>query len=261
MAPRHAQAPTAAARRQATQSRPLSWLIRCVESEAQLRPPTGGSPKRCIVEGARERVRRFPRSSVRDEPNGSVENIALAVRHIETAIERGLRAGPLLLEEAIRIHPSIVVEGQHGKRAAHHAHWSATASSTTRSAMRTRCPAKVGNTGLFGSRSIRSNFAFIRRYRCRFPFKLSLLGFHSVTDSSAGPLTHGRSAASTPSQRPSGGAGPSCVFGPFNWHNLAFDPLKLSPPAGQRADARKSLWSRRLTEKRWVCDAGTARAA
>src|SRR5450631_3994714 len=75
---------------------------------------------------------------------------------------------------------------------------------------------------------------------CRFPFKLSLLDFHSVTDSSARSLTHGRSAATTRSQRPSGGAGPSCVFGPFNWHNLAFDPFKLSPPAGQRA-MRESL--------------------
>ena len=71
--------------------------------------------------------------------------------------------------------------------------------------------------------------------QCRFPFKLSLLDFHSVTDSSAGPLTHGRSAASTRSQCPSGGAGPSRVFGPFNWHNLAFDPFKLSPSASQCA--------------------------
>ena len=76
--------------------------------------------------------------------------------------------------------------------------------------------------------------------RCRFLFKLSLLDFHSVTGSSAGSFTHGRSAASTSSQRASGGACPSRVFGPFNWHNLAFDPFKLSPPAGQRA-MRESL--------------------
>jgi hypothetical protein len=63
---------------------------------------------------------------VRDKPNGSVENIALAVRHIETAIERGLCMGPLLLQEAFRIHPAVVVEGQHCKRAAHHAHWNST---------------------------------------------------------------------------------------------------------------------------------------
>ena len=43
-----------------------------------------------------------------------------------------------------------------------------------------------------------------------------------------GRLTHMRTAASTRSQRTLGGACPSHLFGPFNWHNLAFDPFKLS---------------------------------
>lgn len=146
--------------------------------QALLRPPTGGSPKRSILEGARQCVLRFPRSSVRDKQNGGVENIILAVRRVETAIERGLRAGLLLLEEAFRIHPAIAVEGQHGKACCGPTHTGARpASSTTRSAMRTRCLAKFGNTGPCGSRSIRSNFAFVRRKRlladCRYPRAVS----------------------------------------------------------------------------------------
>ena len=70
---------------------------------------------------------------------------------------------------------------------------------------------------------------------CRFPFKPSVSDFQSVTDNSAGSLTYGRSGASTGSQPPSGGACPSRLFGSFNWHNLAFDPYKLSPRAGLRA--------------------------
>jgi len=97
--------------------------------------------------------------------------------------------------------------------------------------------------------------ARMSRAGCRFSFNLSFLIFHSVTDSSAGPLTHGRSATSIRSQRPAGSAGPSSLFGPFNWHNLAFDPFKMSPRAGQRAvrnPRRKSLWSPSRTENRRV---------
>jgi hypothetical protein len=45
---------------------------------------------------------------VRNEPDGGVESIVLAVRRVETAIERGLGTGPLLLQKAGResIRPS-----------------------------------------------------------------------------------------------------------------------------------------------------------
>jgi len=80
---------------------------------------------RSIPESAHQCVRRFPRSSVPAKQNGGVENIILVVGRFETAIERGLCAGPLLLEEAFRIHAAIVVEAHHGKGAADHTRWSA----------------------------------------------------------------------------------------------------------------------------------------
>ena len=47
----------------------------------------------------------------RDEPNCCVENIAAALGGVETAIERGLGAVPLLLEEPLQIQPVVDVEG------------------------------------------------------------------------------------------------------------------------------------------------------
>ena len=76
---------------------------------------------------------------------------------------------------------------------------------------------------------------------CRFPFNLSLLIFHVVTDKVTWlPIFHSfqwRHSLTSGSRVPDGGARP---FAPFIWHNLAFDPFNLSPSA--RASTGVPRW-------------------